>query len=254
MHPRFRVAPVSRSHRGMVRRRRRERFDGEVRDVGLALRCAARVGTLAAVSFVLGACAHYGEVALGEALTVGDSRRAAALSLEVAEGSGSSNDSGSTFTETRGRVLVGVERQQLGGLFGVSRIHWIADRTPVWGHIAVGAGLEHLSLRGGHTFFFEAIAQARLGTAFILGESSEPLPELSPWQVDNWDGRVRDPAIVVPTTKRVLRKRVLLTLAVVGDVDARFTRSPLYVASLMFGLAFLEEPRPLPRIALPPLW
>ena len=201
-----------------------------------------RHAPLTALVWMLGAlslgCAHYDTLAIGEALTVGDGRVAPAVALEAAHGSGSSDDKGSVFTETRGRALIGPTRQQIAGLVGVSKLAWIGHRAPLWGGVGLGPALEHFS----GTVFFEAVAQARIGTGFVLGESVEPERDFNPWgpEAEPWPRR---PEL---NSRRILRKRLLLTLAVAGDADARFTRAPLYVASLMIGLALLEEPRRAP--------
>jgi hypothetical protein len=202
------------------------------------------------LAIMLGGCAHYDGLAVGEALTVADGRRAAALAVEVAEGSGQSSQKGSLFTEARGRALVSGPRQQLAGLVGVSQLCWIGSDAPIWWHVGIGPGLERASLRRGQTIFFDAIAQGRIGTAFVLGEEIAPYAyeELNPWGVEanpnpppaqDLEGLLRGK---VPG-RRFFRNRALLTLAIAGDVDARFTRDPLYVVSLMIGVARLEEVR-----------
>ncbi|MBX3222628.1 MAG: hypothetical protein KF795_19065 [Labilithrix sp.] len=199
----------------------------------------AAVVAVAALASLTG-CAHHESLAVGEALTVGDGRVAPAIGVEAAEGTGSSSERGTSFVEARGRALLGGTRQQLGVLAGVSHLRWIGPSAPLWAGVSVGPGLEHFS----GTVFFEAIAQARLGTGFVLGEASEPYAPLNPWGPEAVP-RPRQPDLFgdLPSPRQVLRTRVLLTLAVVGDVDARFTRAPLYVASLMLGIARVEELR-----------
>ena len=189
-------------------------------------------------------CAHYETVAVGEALTVGDGRVSPAIALEAAAGTGTSNDSGSVFTHTRGRGLVGVARQQIAGFAGVSSLRWIGQRAPLWLHLDVGPGLEHYS----GTFLFEAIAQAKIGSGFVLGQVVEPYIPLNPWGPEaavQARPFARDPLAPqpMPATPQVVRRRLLLTLSLGGDVDARFTRAPLYVVSLMLGVAHVEEIR-----------
>ncbi len=185
-------------------------------------------------------CAHYETLAVGEALTIGDGRVSPALAVEAAAGSGSSSERGSVFTQTRGRGLVGPTRQQIAGFAGVSNLRWIGPRAPLWLHLDVGPGLEHYS----GTIFFEAIAQARIGTGFVLGQVVEPYSPLNPWgpAAQPFPREPRPPG-QLPAAPQVVRRRVLLTLALAGDVDARFTRDPLYVASLMIGIAHVEEIR-----------
>lgn len=190
-------------------------------------------------------CAHYETLGAGEAVTVADGRVSPALALEAAAGTGSSNDGGSVFTQTRGRALVGATRQQIAGFAGVSNLRWVGPRAPLWIHLDVGPGLEHYS----GTIFFEAIAQARLGTGFVLGQIVEPYAPLNPWgpEAGPWprEPRPADPLRPqwLPPSPQVVRRRLLLTLALAGDVDARFTRDPLYVASLLIGIAQVEEIR-----------
>ena len=185
-------------------------------------------------------CAHYETLAVGEALTVGDGRVSPALAVEAAAGSGSSTDRGSVFTQTRGRGLVGPTRQQLAGFVGVSNLRWIGRRAPLWLSLDVGPGLEHYS----GTILFEAIAQARIGSGFVLGQVIEPYSPINPWGPEAQPfPRQPWPPQQLPATPQVLRRRVLLTLALAADVDARFTRDPLYVASLMIGIAHVEEIR-----------
>ncbi|MBN9163350.1 MAG: hypothetical protein BGO98_17120 [Myxococcales bacterium 68-20] len=182
-------------------------------------------------------CAHYDALAVGESLTIGDGRLAPALSVEVAEGSGSSSDRRTLFTEARARALVGPTRQQLAGLVGVSQLEWVGPRAPIWGALNLGPGLEHFS----STLFFEAVAQARLGTGFVLAEIVEPYSPLNPWgpEAEPWPMPNAD----LSTPRSTIRSRVLLTLALVGDIDVRFTRDPLYVTSLMLGISRIEELR-----------
>lgn len=193
-----------------------------------------------AVVAVLAGCAHHESLAVGEALTIGDGRLAPAIAVEIAEGSGSSSDRATSFVEARGRVLVGATRQQLGGLAGVSRLGWLGPRAPLWLAAGVGPGVE----RSSGTVLLDVIAQARLGTGFVLAEASEPYRPLNPWGVeaDPFPRRPDLPWGALPPAA-VLRTRVLLTLTAVGDVDARFTRAPLYVASLMIGISRVEEIR-----------
>ncbi len=192
-------------------------------------------------------CAHYETVAVGEALTVGDGRVSPALAVEAAMGTGSSRDGGSVFAQTRARGIVGPVRQQIAGFAGVSTLRWISERAPLWLHLDVGPGLEHYS----GTLFFEAIAHAKVGSGFVLAQVVEPYAPLNPWgveahgaarpvAVDPLDPLALDSALA---SRHVLRRRVLLTLALGGDVDARFTRDPLYVVSLMVGIAHVEELR-----------
>ncbi|MBX3200277.1 MAG: hypothetical protein KF850_39820 [Labilithrix sp.] len=199
-----------------------------------------RVAALApAIVAALAGCAHHESLAVGEALTIGDGRLAPAIAAEIAEGTGTSGDGATSFVEARGRVLVGATRQQLGGLAGVSRLGWLGPRAPLWIAANVGPGVERFS----GTVFLDAIAQARLGTGFVLAEASEPYRPLNPWGVEA-EPFPREPhPWGAPRPSAVLRTRVLLTLAVVGDVDARFTRAPLYVASLMIGISRVEEIR-----------
>ena len=200
------------------------------------------VGGLALATLSTG-CAHYQTLAVGEALTVGDGRVSPALALEAAAGTGSSNERRSVFVQTRGRGLVGATRQQIAGFAGVSTLRWIGAEAPLWLHLDVGPGLEHFS----GSFFFEAIAQARLGTGFVLGQVIEPYSPLDlPWPEAQPPPRERaDPfrAAWAAPSPQITRRRVLLTLALAGDVDARFTRDPLYVASLLIGIAHVEEIR-----------
>ncbi len=188
-------------------------------------------------------CSHYETLGVGEALTVGDGRVSPALALEAAAGEGSSTDRGSVFMQTRGRALVGATRQQVAGFAGLSNLRWIGPRAPLWLHVDVGPGLEHYS----GTILFEAIAQARLGTGFVLGQVVEPYSPWNPWgaEAQPWL-RQPWPPEQLPATTRVVRRRVLLTLGLAGDIDARFTRAPLYVASLLIGVAHVEEIRPSP--------
>jgi hypothetical protein len=189
-------------------------------------------------------CAHYETVAVGEALTVGDGRVSPALAVEAAAGTGSSREGGSVFMQTRGRGIVGPVRQQVAGFAGVSNLRWIGQRAPLWLHLDVGPGLEHYS----GTIFFEAIAHARIGTGFVLGQVVEPYSPINPWGPEAVP--VARPLPRAPwredlmaPTPQIVRRRILLTLALGGDVDARFTRDPLYVASLMIGIAHVEEIR-----------
>ncbi len=183
-------------------------------------------------------CAHYDALAVGEALTIGDGRLAPAVSVEVAEGAGASRDRRTLFTEARARALVGPTRQQLAGLVGGSQLEWVGSHVPIWGALNVGPGLEHFS----STLFFEAVAQARLGTGFVLAELVEPDTPLNPWGPEAAPWPV--PKNGEPSPPRsTIRSRVLLTLALVGDIDVRFTRDPLYVTSLMLGISRIEELR-----------
>jgi hypothetical protein len=204
---------------------------------------------LFALALLLGGCAHFTSYSAGSALAVGDGRRAGAVSLEVAEGSGGSTESSSTLAEGRARALVGIDRQQLSGVVGPSHLRWIGARTPLWTHLAVGPGLERLAFDGTHTVFFEAIAQARVTTGFVLDEVWES--GVGPFGVGEAALVPRDPrALQAPL--RMSRRRTLLTVGLAGDVDARFTRAPLFVVSLMIGITLLEEPRvvSLPRFDL----
>lgn len=193
---------------------------------------------LAAALASLTGCAHHDALAVGEALTIGDGRLAPAVSVEVAEGTGSSSDRRTLFTEARARALVGPTRQQLAGLVGVSQLEWVGPRAPIWGALNLGPGVEHFS----STVFFEAIAQARLGTGFVLAEVVEPYSPLNPWgpEAEPWPMPKNGE---LPTPRSTIRSRVLLTLALVGDIDVRFTRDPLYVTSLMLGISRIEELR-----------
>lgn len=185
-------------------------------------------------------CAHHESLAVGEALTIGDGRLAPAVGVEIAEGAGGSDEGATSFVEARGRVLLGATRQQLGALAGASRLVWLGPRAPLWIAANVGPGVEHFA----GTVFLEAIAQARLGTGFVLGETTEPHRPFNPWgpEAEPFPRRP-DAPWAAPAPAAVRRTRVLLTLAAVGDVDARFTRSPLYVASLMLGISRVEEIR-----------
>jgi len=193
-----------------------------------------------ALAALSSACAHYEALAVGEALTVGDRRVSPALALEAAGGSGSSHARGSVFLQTRGRALVGATRQQIAAFGGLSNLRWIGRRAPLWLHVDVGPGLEHYS----GTIFFEAIAHARAGTGFILGELVEPYAALNPFGAEA-QPFPREPWLTqpLPAAPQVVRRRILLTLGLAGDIDARFTRDPLYVVALMIGVARVEEIR-----------
>lgn len=207
-----------------------------------------RAHLLGLTTFILAAlspgCAHYETVAVGEALTIGDGRVSPAVAVEAAAGTGSSNDRRSIFTQTRGRGLVGPIRQQIAGFVGVSSLRWLGQRAPLWLHLDVGPGLEHYS----GTILFEAIAQAKIGTGFVLGQVIEPYSTLNPWGPEALPPRARDPFTPPPVwpTPQVVRRRLLLTLTLGGDVDARFTRGPLHVVSFMLGIAHVEEIRRVP--------
>ncbi len=201
----------------------------------------ARAEALAALVVLATGCAHYEQLAAGEALTVGDGRVRPAIAVELATGSGSSDDRRSVFTEARGRALVGPAHQQMAGLVGLSTVRWPGHDTPLWLHLDLGPGLEHTY----GTILFDAIAQLRIGTGFVLAERVAPHHPIDPW------GELRfqqmqhgnDPRFRDLFRPEIERRRILLTLALAGDVDARFTREPLYVASLMLGIAHLEEIR-----------
>ncbi len=193
----------------------------------------------------LAGCSTFSSVGAGPALIVGNHAREAGLVATAAVGEGTSGVDcpdapspawwprapctirGSTFTETRARVLVARNHQQLGGLAGLSRLTWVGPSFPLWTGAGIGLGVEH----GDDHVFIDAIGQAKLETGFVLHESS------STYSSDFWGGGQP----TYPGDARRVRSRRLLTLGLTGDLDARFTRAPLGVVQFTVGLTDLAE-------------
>ncbi len=183
---------------------------------------------------LLAGCARYESLGAGEVLTAGDGRRDGAAVVEAASGIGGSGTKASTFVEARGRVLVSEPHQQIAALAGMSRIEWLAERAPVWGHLGGGLGFERSSPHASSVVVVGPLVQARLGTGFVLRERRRGLSALNAWGIE---------AAPCPEARTILRTRTLLTLALTADVDFRFTRNPLFTTGLTVGVARLEEPR-----------
>lgn len=177
------------------------------------------------LSLPLVACSTFTGYGVGPAVVAGDGKTAMGLAGEVAKGEGSAGEKGSTYMDTRARVLVAREHQQIAGLLGWSSFRWIGTGGAFISGLSGGFGIEHAD----GTLFFDPVVQARSGAGFVLS-SSERIYDA------NWWGREAG----CPLYQRSREKKVL-TLGLAADVDARFTRSPFYAVQLLVGIADVSE-------------
>jgi hypothetical protein len=170
-----------------------------------------------------------------------DRRPSGGVALEVGQGEGDTREDGSrtSFTDVRARLAVTEPRQQIALLWGLSRVSWHGARTPLWYGAGVGPGVERTRDNG----FLEAVAQVRIGSGFVLDESR------APWHspVEN----IWEPPRGRQEPRHEMRTRRVLTLGVSADVDARFTRSPLFMMALMIGITSFDEIVQVPDLGLP---
>lgn len=156
-----------------------------------------------------------------------EARPRGAIAIEAAEGGGSTRDDGrrSSFVDGRARLVVAERHQHLAALAGLSGVSWHGRDTPLWYGAAAGIGVERIPDNG----FFELTGQLRAGSGVTSSEKTNPLA-FGPW------------ATGLPPSR--MRTRSVLTLGLAGDVDVRFTRDPMFVVSLLFGITTFREALP----------
>lgn len=191
-----------------------------------------------ALAAALAACTEYTTIAAGPTLVVAPEERrpSGAIMVEAAEGGGTTRDDGrrSSFLDVRARVIVAERHQHLAALVGISGVSWHGRDTPLWYGAGVGIGGERIPDNG----FFELTGQLRAGSGFTLAEKTSPLPTFGPW------------ATGMPPPQ--MRRRSVFVLGLAAETDVRFTRDPMFVVSLLFGLATFDEVLPA-REPPPPL-
>jgi hypothetical protein len=120
-------------------------------------------------------CTQYSSLAAGPAALFApeEDRPSGAVTVEVAEGTGSARADGrrSSFVDLRARILLAERHQQAAALAGVSSVHWLGRDAPLFYGGGVGLGVERIPDNG----FFEAVGQVRVGSGFMLEEKRTPI-------------------------------------------------------------------------------
>ncbi len=176
-------------------------------------------------------------VGAGPAL-VTDGRARGAFAAEIRKADGSANESGAIFWDSRARALVADGHQSLAGTIGPVAVVGARDGNATLGRASIegGFGLEHAHDK----VFFDAVGAIHLGVGFVVdrheARTSSPFGDAdfgAAWQA----GMLHQP----PRSQWFARTRTVLTLDVMTEINARFTRAPLGAFGLLVGVAWLEE-------------
>jgi hypothetical protein len=117
--------------------------------------CAAYVIIL---GLLLQGCSTFASYAGGAAYIAGQGGQATGVVVEASKGrGGEAGRSGVGFAESRARVLVAENHQQLASLVGGSHIGWLSPHVGVWQGLDVGLGAERTEGRA----YVDAIAHLR---------------------------------------------------------------------------------------------
>jgi hypothetical protein len=186
-------------------------------------------------------CTHATRLGVGPAVAYpGDGRPSYGDVLVLRRGSGGSDFESVALAEYEARLLV-TERTQAASLgAGYAGMRWFGpglgafSLTPALGAERVDSKtLFNAGLHGGASFGWQ------------LDERVKEHPRRSWLAVPDLD--FGDGARFVT----VVRERHVLALELLGSVDLRGTREPLYALGLLVGLSFLEERKDVPAPPLP---
>jgi hypothetical protein len=198
---------------------------------------ALRALGLALLLVALSDCTHATRLGVGPAVAYpGDGRPSYGDVLVLRRGRGDSDFERVGLVEYEARLLV-TERTQAASLgAGYAGMRWFGpglgafSLTPALGAERVDRkALFNAGLHGGTSFGWQLDERVNERTA-------------RPW--------LRMPDLDLDHFVTIERERRVLTLELVGSVDLRGTREPLYALGLLVGLSFLHEQK---DVAAPPL-
>jgi len=180
------------------------------------------------VPFAFG-CSHIARAAAGPVVAYPDERPSYGGELRVQGGAGTSDAKSAAFLEVGGRLLVTERTQALGAGVGPAYLLWLGP-SAFRAAVMPGIGVERYLDKA----FMNFSLHGSLGTALVL--------EGNVRRDRSWDFLPPEAMGFPPDHRITLRRtRLLVTLDVTGNLDARTTREPLYGVGLLVGFARVSE-------------